>query len=207
MKQRTTADFRRSGARVMALAALLALSLGACEEPQASSEAVAKQPAVAPAAPAAKAPDQNSKPAPLSETDRMMLDQAKTACANADFRPFFEAALRTQAVRERYFTGPITTASGQKSVSDYRFPIEIMDFSYIASGSAARGPNKWEYVKLEFNQAQDERYSVDWVRIDFGPNGNDEGETPEDDREYGPRGQLLFKPTAECWTLTDDRFD
>ncbi len=143
----------------MLAAGLLALSLGGCSEQPASAETAAKQAAAEPAAPppSAKAPARNSAPAPLSETDRMMLEQAKTACANADFKPFFEAALRTQAVRERYFTGPIATASGRKPASEYRFPIEIMDFSYIAAGSAARGPNKWEYVKLEFNQAQDER--------------------------------------------------
>ena len=46
-----------------------------------------------------KAPD-IPKPAALSETDRLMLDQAKTACKNADFKQFFEAVLRAQPVRE-----------------------------------------------------------------------------------------------------------
>lgn len=150
-----------------------------------------------------KAPD-IPKPAALSETDRLMLDQAKTACKNADFKQFFEAVLRAQPVRERYFPAPIQTASRKVAVSEYRFPIQIMDYSYIVAGSEQRGPNNWEYVKLEFNQAQDERYRVDWVRVDFGPNGDDEGATPEDDREYGPRGYLLFYPTKECWTLVEE---
>lgn len=141
---------------------------------------------------------------PLSETDRLILDQAKTACKNSDFKQFFEAVLRSQPVRERYFSNPIQTASRKVAVSEYRFPIQIMDYSYIVAGSDLRGPNNWEYVKLEFNQAQDERYRVDWVRVDFGPNGDDEGATPEDDREYGPRSYLLFYPTKECWTLVEE---
>lgn len=155
-----------------------------------------------------EAKDNEIKPSPLAaalgETDKMMLAQAETACKATDFKPFFEALLRSAQVRVRYFNGPIRTVKGSVDAADYHFPIQIMDYSYIVRGSAERGPNEWEYVKLEFNQAQDERYRVDWVRFDPGANGNDEGATPEDDREYGPRGYLLFYPTAECWTLVEE---
>jgi hypothetical protein len=44
----------------------------------------------------------------------------------------------------------------------------------------------------------------DWVRIDFGKNGNYEGETPEDDTTYAAHGQMLFYPTKECWALMEN---
>ena len=199
-----TSFLRIAGLPLFALAVLTACT-GA--EPDPEKEQMG--PDAAKATSAAKTATQSNDVAsaaeePLSETDRLMLDQAKTACKNADFKQFFEAVLRAQAVRERYFPAPIQTASRKVAVSEYRFPIQIMDYSYIVAGSEQRGPNNWEYVKLEFNQAQDERYRVDWVRVDFGPNGDDEGATPEDDREYGPRGYLLFYPTKECWTLVED---
>lgn len=143
-------------------------------------------------------------PPMLTETDQLMLEQAQNACRNSDFKSFFEALLRSKPVRLRYFEKPITTETGIRSVDDYAFPFEIVDYNYVTSTSRRKGPAEWEYVKLEYNEAQDERYSVDWTRIDFGANGNDEGETPEDDKEYGPPGRLLFYPTNECWTLIED---
>lgn len=143
----------------------------------------------------------------LTETDALMLSQAEAACKASDFTAFFEAMLRSRAARLRYFEARIRTPEGLTDVGDYRFPIELIDQSFIIAGSAANGPDNWEYVKLEFNQAQDERYRVDWVRVDLGPNGDDEGATPEDDREYGKRGYLLFRPTTACWTLAEEGYE
>lgn len=140
----------------------------------------------------------------LTETDRIMLEQAEKACKRDDFKSFFEAVLRSKPVRLAYFTSPILTATGKQTADRYRLPIQMLDYNYVTSDSAPKDSGEREYVQLEFNQAQDERYRVDWVRIDFGKNGNDEGETPEDDKTYGPQGYLIFKPTTECWTLVED---
>lgn len=144
-----------------------------------------------------------SEPA-LTETDRIMLKQAEAACQSDEFTSFFEAAVRSRQVRARYFASPIKTETWIRSVDSYSFPFEIMDHSYVVLGSAEKDSNDWQYVQLDFNQAQDERYRVDWVRINYGPNGNDAGATPEDDKLYGPRGYLIFKPTAECWALVEE---
>ncbi len=150
------------------------------------------------------AKSQSAEPVALTETDRIMLDQAEKACKRDDFKSFFEAALRSKPVRLAYFTSPIETVAGMQPVDRYNFPIQILDYNYVTSDSAGMASGEREYVQLEFNQAQDERYRVDWVRVDFGKNGNDEGETPEDDKTYGPQGYLIFKPTTECWTLVED---
>ncbi len=184
--------------------------LSACSDasaPQSQTDASPEQRvgnAIVEAAPVPAAPPARPAPAALTETDRMMLEQAASACKNGEFKPFLEAALRSKPVRLRYFTKPVNTATGARPVESYSFPFQIMDYNYVTVGSVEKAPRAWEYVQLDINQAQDERVSVDWVRIDFGKNGNDEGETPEDDKTYGPRGQLLFYPTNECWTLLED---
>lgn len=190
----------------LSLASLIAtIGLAACSAAGSTdSEASMVRDAVKQKAAPAVKPPATSKPAALTETDRIMLEQAERACKSDDFKSFLEAALRSKPVRLAYFTSPIATATGMQSVVRYRFPIQILDYNYVTSDSAEKASGEREYVQLEFNQAQDERYRVDWVRIDFGKNGNDEGETPEDDKTYGPHGFLIFKPTTDCWTLVED---
>jgi hypothetical protein len=197
--------FGRCMAALMGVASLSACSEAAApqSQPDASPEPrigntvveAALEPAAPPATPTS---------APLTETDKMMLEQAKGACKNGEVKSFLEAALRSKPVRLRYFTKPIKTATGIRTVESYSFPFQIMDYNYVTTESVEKAPGDWEYVQLDINQAQDERFRVDWVRIDFGKNGNDEGETPEDDKTYGPQGYLIFEPTADCWTLVED---
>ncbi len=151
-----------------------------------------------------------SKPSPakaplaLTATDRLMLEQAERSCKSGEVKSFLEAALRSKPVRLRYFIKPVKTAMGIRSVESYSFPFQIMDYNYVTAESVEKAPGDREYVQLDINQAQDERFRVDWIRIDFGKNGNDEGETPDDDKTYGPQGFLIFAPTAKCWTLVED---
>ena len=155
----------------------------------------------------AKAPVSPSKvaePVSLTETDTIMLEQAEQACKRGYFKSFLEATLRSKPVRLTYFTSPIATATGVQPVDRYNFPIQMLDYNYVTTASAAKASGEREYVQLNINQAQDERFRVDWIRIDFGKNGNDEGETPEDDKTYGPEGFLIFEPTAKCWKLVED---
>lgn len=190
-------------AALVGTAGLAACSVAGSPDSEASLKRdevnTAKQKAEAPAIPPEK-----TEPIALTETDRIMLEQAERACKSDDFKSFLEAALRSKPVRLAYFTSPITTATGMQPVVRYSFPIQILDYNYVTSETAGIASGEREYVQLEFNQAQDERYRVDWVRIDFGKNGNDEGETPEDDKTYGPHGFLIFKPTTDCWTLVED---
>ncbi len=200
----------KNGAKLgLSLASLIAtIGLAACSAAGSTdSEASMKRDEVGAvkkkAAPAVK-PPATSKPAALTETDRIMLEQAERACKSDDFKSFLEAALRSKPVRLAYFTSPIATKTGMQSAVRYNFPIQILDYNYVTSDSSGMTSGEREYVQVEFNQAQDERYRVDWVRVDFGKNGNDEGETPEDDKTYGPHGFLIFKPTTDCWTLVED---
>lgn len=199
------AEWKLSLAAMIGVAGLAACSQASAPQSQtgASAEQGAGNAAVQAAAVPAAQPTR-PEPAALTETDTMMLEQAEGACKSGDFKPFFEAALRSRPVRLRYFTKPIKTAAGTRAAESYGFPFQIMDYNYVTAGSAAKASRDREYVQLEINQAQDERIRIDWVRIDFGTNGNDEGETPEDDKTYGPQGYLIFAPTADCWTLVED---
>lgn len=149
-----------------------------------------------------------AKPTILSDSDQIVLRLAADACKHRYFKQFFQAAVRSKEVRLRHFNTPIDTQAGKRTNDEYAFPFEMMDYSYVTASPAGKSSQEREqereYVHLEFNYAHDGRVRVDWVRVDFGKNGNDEGETPEDDREYGPRGYLLFYPTADCWTLSQD---
>jgi hypothetical protein len=145
----------------------------------------------------------------LNDADRTMLEQAKVACKNDDFKSFFQAAIYSKPVRARYFTSSIKTGDGPQSGKNYSFPFEMMDTYFVTADSVNRAREDWENVVLDINQASDNRVRVDWVRIDYGPGGNDPGADDggaqlADDKEYGPRGYLLFYPTDICWALVED---
>jgi hypothetical protein len=188
---------------------LSACSGGSTPEKQAEAKARASDSeAATEIAGAPEASQPKSQPV-LTETDSIMLKQAEKACRNSEFRSFFEATLRSKPVRERYFTTPIKTEQGERLADSYNFPFQIVDTYYVTTNTASRTPKDWEHAVLDINQASDNRVRVDWVRIDYGPGGNDEGADDggaqlADDKEYGPRGYLLFYPTHDCWELVKD---
>jgi hypothetical protein len=140
----------------------------------------------------------------LNESDQRTLKQADLACKNRDFMSFFAAALRSHSVRRRYFTSPIKTAKGDQLVDSYSFPFQLVDTYYVSTDSLGRGPADWGNVILNVDQARGNR-----VRIDYGPGGNDPGLDDGgaqllNDKEYGPRGYLLFFPAKDCWTPVEE---
>ena len=197
-----------TGYRGHAASALASLLIAGCSAPTTTASQIdaaeEKVSSIAASAKIQTAPIPAARRTILSDSDQIVLKLAADACKHRNFKQFFAAAVRSTEVRLLYFNTPVDTQAGKRTAKEYAFPIHMMDYSYVTASSAVRSSQEREYVHLEFNYAQDERVRVDWVRVDYGKNGNDEGETPEDDREYGPRGYLLFYPTTDCWTLAQD---
>lgn len=162
--------------------------------------------------------------ADLSLTDRNALELARSACAARDFPGLFTAMASSAAVRRKYTANSIevslldqqgaTLSSSLVASNAYDgFPVRQVDYYYKPARPVIAGDQD-EYLDVEFNQSQDDVFSVDWARVHY--DGNSEG---GDDlgRIIGPDGaplppgehprsdgQLLFKPTSDCWQLEAD---
>lgn len=159
---------------------------------------------------------------PLSETDRLMLERAATACQStgADgYVAFLDAFISSPAVRRRYSAAEIDVirdggSNGNVSTlkvraSEYRdFPIIMED--HYRKPSRAADPD--EHVEVVFNQSSSNRISVEWTRVRYSTPSGEDGDlgTPvtAEGRPYDPEGkadgQLIFAPTAGCWELVAD---
>jgi hypothetical protein len=157
-----------------------------------------------------------------TETDRMMLAEAEAACKDQRYEAFFDAFIRSPAVRQKYSAARIDhllrSVSGsdilrRKTIAraDYAdFPLKMVDYY--------RKPVKPlkmfddEYVQLTFNQSRDNSIAVEWAIVTYqGPSeGGDDLGTPVDldGKAYDPAGfkdgKLLFNPTQDCWELVAD---
>lgn len=217
----------RFAARAGALATLIAVltGLNACDANRdASAREADHSPHFAEGGQGLTPPDSHAADIarPLSETDRLMLDQAAIACQSpgADgYVSFFDAFIRSAAVRSRYSSAAIEVildrgngsapATRKVPAREYRdFPI-LMEDDYRRP---ARSADRDEYVEVVFNQSSSNRISVEWTRVRYvGPSeGGDDRGTPvtAEGRPYDPEGkadgQLLFAPNADCWELVAD---
>lgn len=159
----------------------------------------------------------------LSETDRILLDMAGNACRTGDYRTFFDAFARSKAVRRKYSAAKVQyavwgagAALSQQSFDGAgypNFPVRMEDYAYRPV-EPARAGDAGEYLDLQFNQSQNNDISVEWSRIHYvgPPTGEEDLGTPIDangkpipNGSYpDAEGQLLFRPTADCWEFSED---
>lgn len=160
----------------------------------------------------------------LSESDRILLTMAKDACKNGDYRAFFDAFAKSSTVRQKYSAAKIQTAllgpHGKPistrtidAASYTDFPVKMEDY-YYKPRKPARAGDTGEYLDLEFNQSQNNDISVEWSRVHFDgqSSGGDDLGNPLDAKgkpipagTHPPaEGQLLFRPTADCWVFAED---
>jgi hypothetical protein len=211
--------------RALALSLLLPVSvLGACNNSQASS-AEAPQPAQL----AQNTGTASSKRAPapaqtLSESDRILLDMASNACKASDYRTFFDSFVKSKAVRLKYSAATVqyTVLGSQGAVISKQsfdgagypnFPVRMEDYSYRPVKPVRAGDTN-EYLDLQFNQSQNNDISIEWSRIHYvgPPTAEEDLGTPTDANgkpipngtHPDAEGQLLFRPTADCWEFSED---
>ena len=153
-----------------------------------------------------------------SATDRLLLEQARTACRNQDYKALFNAIAGSAVVREHYSAAQISLQLAPNSTTQTlskagytQFPIKILDY-YYKPVAPVRAGDEDEYIQLEFNQSQYNQISVEWTRVHFvgtSEGGDDLGQAmtlagqPYDPLRYTD-GQLLFEPTQDCWELVAD---
>lgn len=211
--------------RAFALTLLLPVCvLGACENSQASSSESSRSVELAQSAEAAS-PESAATPAQaLGESDRIALDMAQNACKARDYRAFFDAFANSKAVRRKYSAAKVRYAvlgpRGEKistrnfDVANYpNFPVKMEDY-YYKPVKPARAGDADEYLDLQFNQSQNDDISVEWSRIHYdgqSDGGDDLGNPLDANGKPIPNGmhpdaegQLLFRPTSDCWELSDD---
>jgi len=175
---------------------------------------------VAQSVPATTAP----KPTPLTENDRLALDQARAACATRNFDGLFEAMVASKVVRQKYSAPTIEVSvldgkgkilsTRQVARESYRdFPVVQFDYYWKPADPKISGDED-EYLDLEFNESQTEIFSVEWARVHYdgkSDGGDDLGNIIGADGKPLPPGvhpdsdgQLLFEPTKDCWQLQSD---
>lgn len=208
----------RPAARGRIAALALALLLSACGSPSAEAERAGAGPTAAPAAATGVAK-------PLSESDRLILEMAANACRTGDFRQFFQAFTRSEAVRERHTAKTVEFGTEgstyrmpvRRYLDDHHYPLGIIDYAWMTRESAMLYEmddvpppvEKVRYVQLIFETASDNRQRVEWLPGVFEKNlgrnledlGDGIGELVE---PSGPGGYLLFFPTRDCWELVSD---
>lgn len=211
--------------RALALSLLLPASvLGACNNSQANSNEAPQPTQLAQNTGTASSTRTPAPEQTLSGSDRILLDMASNACKAGDYRTFFDAFVKSQAVRRKYSVAKIQYAvlGPQGGVISKRsfdragypnFPVIMEDYSYRPL-KPARAGDAGEYLDLEFNQSQNNDISVEWSRIHYigPPTGEEDLGTPVDasgkpipnGTHPDAEGQLLFRPTADCWEFSED---
>lgn len=161
---------------------------------------------------------------PLDDNDRIALEMAQTACKNRDFMALFSAMAVSDAVQQRYSSpaielsilGPGGTPLSTRRISSSaydRFPVKRVDYYFKPAEPLAAGDDG-EYLDVQFNQSQSDDFAVDWARVHYdgqSQGGDDLGNMIGADGKILPPGshpdsdgQLLFRPTADCWQLSED---
>lgn len=160
----------------------------------------------------------------LSESDRILLDMAQNACRTRDHRTLFDAFVKSKAVRRKYSAATIryiVLGPRGERISERRFdtanypsfPVTMQDYAYRPT-KPARAGDTGEYLDLQFNQSQNNDLCVEWSRIHYDgqPDDGDDLGNPLDANGKAipkgthpdPEGQLLFRPTADCWEFAED---
>jgi hypothetical protein len=203
---------------------LSGLMLGACHDSRAGF-AEASQPATAAgaerSAPARRAVSPSTS---LSKSDRILLEMADNACKAKAYQSLFDAIARSDTVRQKYSADKIEyviLSSQGNAVSrqlytkaNYRkFPVKLVDYSYKPAAPLWPG-DVGEYLDIQITQSQNNEVLVEWAHVhyvgepvddDRGQRVDSNGKRVENGTHPVAEGQLIFRPTADCWQLSKDR--
>lgn len=162
-------------------------------------------------------------PSRETESDRLWLATAASACRNKEFKDFFRAFSGSRVVRARYTAPIVDVGDAGKSIKMNRaryiaqknYPLAMVDHFFVTAQTARPfsstdgEPNTRRYVQVEINQSSDNRGRVDWLPGIFEINLRSASEEPMEGlgdllRKTGPGGYLLFRPNRRCWELVED---
>jgi hypothetical protein len=144
----------------------------------------------------------------LKEADAMWLEQARAACTSGSFNAFFQAFVRSQAVRDQYTASTLTRVVDRKPQvvrrEAYRsFPVALSDNTYVAPDEQPPGAPP-RYLRVTFTKGAAGEHQVNWVRVLYDGNGNDRDGQARVRATVGAPGRLTFRRGGNCWMLSDD---
>lgn len=183
-----------------------------------SAQAIARRTAIFLCAPALLIPalayGQSREQRDEAETSRRGGSCSEIAeFSDSGFQEFFEAFVRSPAVRRKYSASTIElrgvsqpgTALRTVPANEYiqSFDIGRVDWYYADAASVAR----WErnsaddYILLDvgFQEQPNGGFKVTYQKGVFADEG--EGDSKALIRRYGPRAAYIFAPIGDCWQL------
>lgn len=148
------------------------------------------------------------------EIDSSLLKSVKAACDHSDADGFINQLGYSRELAAKYFAKEITIAeytkgsSGEPNVrkvkaANYIFPISLLDFMWVQTGSYERGNTK--YLAIEINQSGNNQIALEYQVLPKAPSEDGDGDTSARSTiDYDlPYSTILFQPKGNCWELTD----
>ncbi len=146
------------------------------------------------------------------EIDGQLLKSAKTACDQSDASGFINQLAYSRELAAKYFAKEITIAEYTKGneanpkshkvmASNYVFPISLLDYMWVKTGSYESGSTK--YLAIEINQSSTNQIALDYQTIPKAPSEDGDGDTSaRSSIDYDlPYSTILFRPKGNCWEL------
>jgi hypothetical protein len=142
------------------------------------------------------------------DVDTNWLSVAGSACNNESFTSFFQAFVRSQAVRSQYTADTVIRVEDRRKNSISRanytaFPVALSDYTYVAPGAQPRSGTPG-YLRLRFTDGEASAKHVHWVRVRYEGNGNDRDGQARVVGTIGKPGRLTFEKAGACWRLVED---
>ncbi len=147
----------------------------------------------------------------MDEPDGWM-EQATNACAAREFDSWFDAFVRSDAVRRRYsapqieqrsYASPHTLAAGRTERAE-DFEISLVDYTYADRLSVERWQanpsNPFQPLDIDRQQRADGSVRVQYQPGIFRDDG--EGDSLTLLRKTGRPAAYIFAPANGCWHLT-----
>lgn len=148
------------------------------------------------------------------EIDSNLLKSVKVACDHSDAAGFINQLGYSRELAAKYFAKEITIAEYTKGSSaepnvrkvkaaNYIFPISLLDFMWVQTGSYERGNTK--YLAIEINQSGNNQIALEYQVLPKAPSEDGDGDTSARSTiDYDlPYSTILFQPKGNCWELSD----
>ena len=148
------------------------------------------------------------------EIDALLLKSVKAACDHSDAAGFINQLGYSRELAAKYFAKEITISEYTKGsdaepnvrklkAANYIFPISLLDFMWVKTGSYERGNTK--YLAIEINQSSNNQIALEYQELPKAPSEDGDGDTSARSTiDFDlPHSTILFQPKGNCWELTD----
>ncbi len=148
------------------------------------------------------------------EIDSSLLKSVKAACDHSDAAGFINQLGYSRELAAKYFAKEISISEytmgsnaepmvRKVKAANYIFPISLLDFMWVKTGSYERGNTK--YLAIEINQSSNNQIALEYQELPKAPSEDGDGDTSARSTiDFDlPHSTILFQPKGNCWELTD----